>query len=121
MGWASDKYGRRPILLWGTFTCTLSSILFGVIISWSYEGALLCRFLWGCLSANISVGRAMLTEVTDSSNRSRAFGMIGLGPSVGSLIGGGLGGILAEPADKYPLLNNWFFRAYPYVLPVFAT
>jgi MFS family permease len=120
MGWASDKYGRRPILLWGTFTCTFFSILFGIVISLSFEGALVCRFVWGCLSANALVGRAMLSELTDSSNRSRAFGMIGLGPSVGSLIGGGFGGILAEPADKYPFLDIKFFRYYPYALPVFA-
>jgi len=119
-GWASDKYGRRPILLWGTFACTFFSILFGVVISYSYPGALIVRFLWGLLSANVSVGRAMLAEVTDSSNRSRAFGMIGLGPSVGSLVGGGMGGVLAEPAEKYPILNTPFFRNYPYALPVFA-
>jgi len=119
-GWASDKYGRRPILLWGTFACTFFSILFGIVISYSYIGALAIRFMWGCLSANVSVGRAMLSEVTDSSNRSRAFGMIGLGPSVGSLIGGGMGGILAEPAGKYSILNISFFRTYPYALPVFA-
>jgi len=94
--------------------------LFGFIISYSYAGALVVRFLWGLLSANISVGRAMLSEVTDSSNRSRAFGMIGLGPSVGSLVGGGMGGVLAEPAEKYNMLNTSFFRDYPYALPVFA-
>ena len=62
----------------------------------------------------------MLSEITDNSNRSRAFAMIGLGPSVGSLVGGGMGGLLAEPADKYPIMNVAFFRAYPYALPVFA-
>jgi len=62
----------------------------------------------------------MLSEVTDSSNRSRAFAMMGLGPSVGSLIGGGMGGILAEPAQKYHMLNYQFLRDYPYSLPVFA-
>jgi len=120
MGWAGDKYARRPMILWGTFVCTFFSIAFGVIISKSFIGALTCRFLWGALSANISVGRTMLSEITDSSNRSRAFAMMGLGPSVGSLIGGGMGGILAEPAEKYHILDYAFFRAYPYSLPVFA-
>jgi len=46
--------------------------------------------------------------------------MIGLGPSVGSLVGGGMGGVLAEPAEKYPMLNTPFFRNNPYALPVFA-
>merc|ERR550534_1906019 len=86
----------------------------------SFIGALGCRFLWGALSANIAVGRTMLSKVTDSSNRSRAFAMMALGPSVGSLIGGGMGGILAEPAQKYHMLDYAFFREYPYSLPVFA-
>lgn len=36
---------------------------------------------------------------------------------VGLVIGPAVGGLLAEPADKFPLLDIALFRTYPYLLP----
>jgi hypothetical protein len=36
-------------------------------------------------------------------------------------MGSALGGVLAQPADKYPALDTAFFRSYPYLLPTLTS
>lgn len=115
-GWLSDTHGRRPCLLAGLAGTMLCSVLFG--LSSSYEMALGAKFLWGALNSTVGISKTALAELTDDSNAPRAFSLIGVATGFGRLIGPAIGGLLSEPASKYPaLFDNAFWRAYPYLLP----
>lgn len=118
-GRLSDIVGRKVALLWGVFSGIGLAVAFGFCDN--YILALVIRLVWGMSGANISISRAVLAEASDHTNRARMFTALGLGNILGRLLGNGIGGLLAEPADKYSCLNIEFFRQYPYSLPVFIS
>jgi MFS family permease len=65
--WArlSDKVGRKPVLLFGLVGSAISSIWFGM--SLSYASALAARTICGLLNGNVGVAKAVLASVTDHS------------------------------------------------------
>lgn len=66
------------------------------------------------------VGRAMVTEISNSQNRVKVFALYSPSFSMGGMIGTFIGGELAKPYGRLP---SWlggesvFFREYPYALP----
>jgi MFS family permease len=72
LGHLSDIYGRKSLLLLGLATGCLS--LVGISLSTSYWLALFCRFIGGVTNANISLAKALITDVTaDPNTRAIAF------------------------------------------------
>ncbi|KAJ3313246.1 hypothetical protein HDV04_002230 [Boothiomyces sp. JEL0838] len=116
-GYMSDKFGRRPILLIGLIGNSVSMILFG--LSKSLPWAIASRSLCGLLNGNIGVAKSVLGEITDSTNRARAFSLIALNFGIGSIIGPALGGLLAKPTETYPDIFGGieFLKTFPYFLP----
>eukprot|EP01105_Mastigella_eilhardi_P013704 TRINITY_DN3119_c0_g1_i1.p1 TRINITY_DN3119_c0_g1~~TRINITY_DN3119_c0_g1_i1.p1 ORF type:complete len:322 (-),score=46.30 TRINITY_DN3119_c0_g1_i1:802-1725(-) len=117
IGVLSDRIGRRPVLLVGTFGLFLSTILFG--FSWNYRVALIARALNGLLNGNIGVAKTYLGELTDSSNRVQTFAYFGLMYGLGGVIGSTLGGLTARPAHTMPKIfsEKGLFGKFPYLLP----
>ena len=68
----------------------IASLVFG--LSKSYAQAVIGRFVAGVLNGNMVLVRAHLADVTDDSNRARAFSFLpllwGIGSSVAPLVGG---------------------------------
>ncbi|OZJ06400.1 hypothetical protein BZG36_00665 [Bifiguratus adelaidae] len=115
-GRMSDLYGRRPVILIGLMGNSLSVMLFG--LSKTFVMAVAARMLCGILNGNVGVAKSVLGEITDHTNQARAFSVFGLCWGVGMVAGPILGGFLAEPALRFPLLfDTPFWRAYPYFLP----
>lgn len=81
--------------------------------------ALMSRSLCGLLNGNIGVAKCVLGEITDDSNQSFAFSLFGFLYGMGTLVAPMLGGLLSNPATKYPnLFGNWgLFIEFPYLLP----
>lgn len=91
-GKMADIYGRRPVLILGGIGIIVSTLgasllspsalhLFQTIgfgLSVNLLMAVVSRGLCGLLNGNIGVVKAYLGEITDSSNQSRAFGLVGL-------------------------------------------
>lgn len=117
-GRMADKVGRKYALLWGVFASIGFAISFGFCNN--FELALGLRFAWGISGANMSNSRTILAELSDHTNRARMFTSLSTGVIIGRLLGNGVGGLLAEPADKYACFDIEFFRQYPYALPVFV-
>jgi MFS family permease len=117
-GKLADVLGRKVAMLWGLFAGVCFAVAFG--FSDNYELALGIRLVWGMSGANMSIARTILAEISDHTNRARAFTALGLGILLGRLLGNGIGGLLSEPADKYSFLDIEFFRLYPFSLPVFV-
>lgn len=55
IGWGtlSDRYGRKPVVLFGLGGVAISSLIFG--LAKTYWVALLARFVGGALNGNVSV------------------------------------------------------------------
>ena len=76
-GKASDKVGRKPILLLGLFGTSLSMLTFG--FSTNFYMALLARSAMGALNGNIAVLRTMIGEiVTERRHQGTAFSILPL-------------------------------------------
>lgn len=60
--------------------------------------------------------------VPERSLQPRAFSIMPLVWSLGSVIGPSFGGFFADPASQYPdLFGNWeFFKRFPFALPNFV-
>jgi MFS family permease len=60
--------------------------------------------------------KAMLGEMTDSSNRGRAFMFWEVSFGIGTVLGPVLGGVLVNPVEHYHV-DIELFKSYPYLLP----
>lgn len=94
LGRASDRVGRRPILLISILGTFLGFLLFGFAKSLAMLFA--SRILQGLTGGNLSVAQAYITDVTDAKSRNRGLGMIGAAFGLGFIIGPALGGLLSN-------------------------
>ena len=111
-GWLSDRIGRKPIIMCGTFLTACCFALFG-----------LCRTLWqailvqaamGLVNGNAGVVSTCLGEITDRSNQSRAFTYLPVIYGLGGITGPIVGGLLVFPKNPFdPTQDN----PYPYLGP----
>ncbi|ELP92094.1 hypothetical protein EIN_379810 [Entamoeba invadens IP1] len=117
IGSLSDNFGRRPILLGGTFGIAICNVLFGFCTNYYY--AISIRLLNGFLNGNVGVIKSYMGELTDDSNRTQTFNFIGLTWSVGAVFGNFMGGVLYNPVRLYPSLfgSSHFFSLFPALLP----
>ena len=74
-GRVSDRYGRRPVLLTGLIGNSVSSCLFG--LSKNLWWAIGSRALCGIMNGNSGVARSMVSEITDNTNKAKAFSIFG--------------------------------------------
>ena len=94
-----------------------SSLLFG--LSRSLAWAIAARSLGGLSNGNVGIIRTTVAELVPYKNlQPKAFSIMPLVWTIGSIFGPSLGGALASPARKYPwLFDTAFFRTFPFALP----
>jgi MFS family permease len=104
-GWVSDKWGRRPVLLF----CTAGSIFsfFGFGFAPTFWFAVFCRTISGSFDATNGIIKAYVGEITDSTNQARGFAILSLVYGSSAVIAPMFGGLL---------LNFW--EDHPYAAPV---
>ncbi|KZT73545.1 MFS general substrate transporter [Daedalea quercina L-15889] len=115
-GRASDRLGRKPIMMSGLLGLTLSMLGFG--LAKQYWALVLARCAEGALNGNIGVTKSMMAEITDESNRDKGFAFMPMIWSLGSTLGPAIGGIFSTPASRWPhAFQAEFWKSYPYFLP----
>src|SRR5690349_16939697 len=73
-GAISDRYGRKPIVLFGLFGVALSSLILG--LAKQYWVAFFARFIGGALNGNVAVMQTMVAEmVHDPAHEPKAYAM----------------------------------------------
>ena len=101
LGKLSDRYGRRPILLFSLFGSAVGYFIFGI------GGALwvlyISRLIDGFTGGNVSIANAYITDVSSEENRTKSLGIIGAAFGLGLIIGPVIGGLLSQISLSAPV------------------
>lgn len=117
-GRASDRFGRKPTILFGLICTMTSSVLFG--FSKTLVWALLARGFGGLANGNVGTIRTAVAELVPQKElQPRAFSIMPMVWSIGSILGPSFGGALVHPNERFPGLfrNSSFFHQHPFSLP----
>ncbi|KAL1864410.1 hypothetical protein Daus18300_007642 [Diaporthe australafricana] len=115
-GKASDRLGRKPILVFSLAGVTIATSLFG--LSKTIWEMILFRCLAGIFGGTIVTMRTMLAEHSTPRTQAVIFSWFAFSGNMGIFVGPLLGGALADPAGQYPgaFGHIKFLQDYPYVL-----
>ena len=120
LGNLSDKYGRRPVLLFSLFGFGVDYLFlaFAPSYGWLFVG----RTIAGITGASITTASAYIADISTAENRAKNFGMIGAAFGLGFIIGPGIGGLLSGFGIRAPFyaaailsLLNWLYGYF--ILP----
>ena len=100
VGNLSDKYGRRPVLLFSLigFGIDYLFLAFAPTIGWLFVG----RIIAGITGASFTTASAYIADVSTPEKRAQNFGMIGVAFGLGFIIGPVIGGLLGKLDTQYP-------------------
>ncbi|KAI1078659.1 MFS general substrate transporter [Whalleya microplaca] len=120
-GRASDRLGRKPILVFSLLGVSLATSLFGLARSVAQMIAFRC--LAGLFAGTIVTIRTMIAEHSTPRTQARSFSWFAFSGNLGIFVGPLLGGALADPAQQYPQVFGGvaFFETYPYALSSIVT
>lgn len=100
LGGLSDRFGRRPVLLFSLFGFGLDYILqgFAPTIEWLFLG----RVLAGITGASFTTATAYIADVSPPEKRAQNFGLVGAAFGVGFILGPVIGGYLGQYGPRVP-------------------
>ncbi|RXK86487.1 TCR/Tet family MFS transporter [Filimonas effusa] len=100
LGNLSDRYGRRPILLFSLLGFGIDYMLTGFSpnIEWLFAG----RIIAGITGASFSTASAYIADVSTPEKKAQNFGMVGVAFGLGFIIGPVLGGYLGKLGPRVP-------------------
>jgi len=100
MGSLSDKYGRRPFLIFSQLSTFLSFVI--LALANCLPLIYLSRIVDGLLGSNYTIAQAYLADISSKKDRSKAFGISGVAFGFGFLIGPAIGGWLSQFGFSLP-------------------
>jgi MFS transporter, DHA1 family, tetracycline resistance protein len=102
LGNLSDKFGRRPILLFSLFGFGVDYVFlsFAPTIGWLFLG----RVIAGITGASFTTATAYIADISAPENRAKNFGLTGAAFGLGFIIGPVIGGLLGQYGSRVPFL-----------------
>ncbi len=120
LGNLSDKYGRRPVILFSLFGFAVDYLFlsFAPTIGWLFVG----RIVAGITGASFTAATAYIADISNEETRAKNFGMIGAAFGLGFIIGPVIGGLLGQYGARVPFYAaaalcfiNWLYGYF--ILP----
>lgn len=100
LGKLSDRFGRRPVILYSITAAAFGYFLFGI------GGALwvlfLSRIIDGFGAGSASTAGAYVADVTSPQDRAKNYGLLGMAFGLGFILGPTLGGLLSQISLSAP-------------------
>lgn len=102
IGRLSDKYGRKPLLIFSLIGTAVSFFM----AAWAPSAVFLflARALDGATAGNISVASAVIADTTDVKNRAKGFGLIGAAFGFGFVFGPAISAFAIGYSIKLPFI-----------------
>ena len=100
LGGLSDRFGRRPVLLFSLLGFGLDYLLTG--LSPSIEWLFLGRILAGVTGASFTTANAYIADISTPEKRAQNFGLVGAAFGVGFILGPAMGGYLGQFGARVP-------------------
>ena len=101
LGALSDRFGRRPVLIFSLIGTVISFVMLAVAQSLAMLFA--ARLIDGLSGGNITTARAYIADVTEPEERAKAFGFLGAAFGLGFIVGPGLAGVFAQISYTAPI------------------
>jgi MFS transporter, DHA1 family, tetracycline resistance protein len=100
LGNLSDRYGRRPVLLFAVGALGVDYIVMGFAptLAWLFLG----RTIAGIAGASFTPAYAYVADVSPPDKRAQSFGLISAAFGVGFILGPALGGLLGQLGTRTP-------------------
>src|SRR5688572_20407482 len=121
LGGLSDRYGRRPVLLFSLLGLGIDYIFlaFAPTLAWLFVG----RIVAGICGASFTTAFAYVADISAPEKRAQNFGMMGAAFGLGFIIGPLIGGVVGEEfGPRAPFiaaaglsLLNWLYGYF--ILP----
>jgi len=104
LGGLSDRYGRRPVLLFSLFGLGMDYLVlaFAPTIGWLFLG----RTIAGVCGASFTTASAYVADISEPDKRSQNFGLMGAAFGLGFTIGPVVGGLLGEYGSRMPFFAS---------------
>lgn len=102
LGNLSDRYGRRPVLLFSLLGFGIDYVLtaFAPNIYWLFIG----RVIAGITGASFTTAMAYIADISTPEKKAQNFGIVGAAFGLGFIIGPVIGGLLGSFGPRVPFL-----------------
>ncbi|MDE2136024.1 MAG: TCR/Tet family MFS transporter [Gammaproteobacteria bacterium] len=103
LGNLSDRYGRRPVLLFALFALGVDYLVMGFApaIGWLFAG----RAIAGIAGASFTPAYAYVADITPPERRAQNFGLMGAAFGIGFILGPAIGGLLGSFGPRAPFFT----------------
>jgi DHA1 family tetracycline resistance protein-like MFS transporter len=101
LGYASDRFGRRPILLWSLLGGMVGYVVFG--IGGSLVMLFVARAIDGLTAGDTPAMYAYIADTIEPSERAKYYGLLGAAGGFGFMVGPAIGGVAAQISLSAPL------------------
>ena len=118
IGSASDAIGRRKIILIAMLALSIDYLILG--FSQTLWVLIVGRIVAGIAGGTVPTATAYLADISEPSERTKNFGIIGAAFGVGFILGPALGGILGEFSSRAPFFLSAVLTALNFILGYFV-
>lgn len=100
LGALSDRFGRRPVILFSNVGLGLDYVLMALApsVAWLFVG----RVISGITGASFTTAGAYIADVTPPEKRAAGFGMLNAAFGLGFVLGPAVGGLLGNVNPRLP-------------------
>lgn len=100
LGNLSDRFGRRPVLLWSLLGLGIDYLIlaFAPSLMWLFVG----RIITGIMGSSMTTATAYVSDISTPEKKSQNFGMISAVAGLGLIIGPVIGGVLGQYGERLP-------------------